>query len=57
MLVVLKMSISRTVWLACAFMLVQHCIAATKPSIILIFADDLGCGDLGCHGATKESIK
>lgn len=27
--------------------------AAEKTNIILIFADDLGYGDLGCYGATK----
>lgn len=27
--------------------------AAEKPNLILIFADDLGYGDLGCYGAEK----
>lgn len=31
--------------------------AAEKPNVIVIMADDLGLGDVGCYGAKPENVK
>ena len=34
------------------FLLVSQAVSAATPNIVLIYADDLGYGDLGCYGST-----
>lgn len=47
------LSIAAGIALPCGLPLTRALLAADKPNIIFILADDLGQGDLGCYGQQK----
>ncbi len=46
-------SSSLACFLAIVLLTIAPALAGKAPNVVLIFADDLGYGDLGCYGATK----
>ncbi|MDP6904531.1 MAG: arylsulfatase [Verrucomicrobiota bacterium] len=49
--------IRAVVILAAGLFFVTQAKAADKPNIIVIMADDLGYGDIGCYGAKPKNLK
>ena len=45
----------RSILIACSLLLLSKTQASEKPNIILIFADDVGYGDLGCYGSALKT--
>ncbi|MCA9192464.1 MAG: arylsulfatase [Planctomycetales bacterium] len=49
----MKQSCKSIVWFASICVLVQATLAAERPNVVVIMADDLGYGDVSCYGATE----
>ena len=43
----------KTLTFSAALLLSIHPAVARQPNVVVIIADDLGYGDLGCYGATR----
>ncbi len=46
--------IMKSLLLSCLLLLGAHLANAQPPNIILIYMDDMGYGDIGCFGSTKN---